>query len=140
MLESISLKFTELAAPPCTCPLKAHHFCWPVSKLTKHQQRQAIKLLEAGEPQSAVARLLDVDQSTISRLAAAKLSAAHDSNMQTVQTVKRGGRPKGTGLYGVPTFPVRVPVSLLAEVQALVRRRKFERPLYIVGKPTKPCD
>lgn len=40
------------------------------SKLTKHQQRQAIKLLDAGEPQSAVARLLNVDQSTISRLAA----------------------------------------------------------------------
>ena len=40
------------------------------SKLTKHQQAQALKLLGAGEPQSAVARLLNVDQSTISRLAA----------------------------------------------------------------------
>jgi DNA invertase Pin-like site-specific DNA recombinase len=39
-------------------------------KLTKHQQEQALKLLDAGEPQSAVARLLAVDQSTISRLAA----------------------------------------------------------------------
>ena len=38
-------------------------------KLTKHQQEQARKLLGAGEPQSAVARLLNVDQSTISRLA-----------------------------------------------------------------------
>ena len=38
-------------------------------KLTKHQQEQALKLLDAGEPQSAVARLLAVDQSTISRLA-----------------------------------------------------------------------
>jgi DNA-binding NarL/FixJ family response regulator len=38
------------------------------SKLTKHQQ-QALKLLDRGEPQSAVARLLNVDQSTISRLA-----------------------------------------------------------------------
>jgi DNA invertase Pin-like site-specific DNA recombinase len=38
-------------------------------KLTKHQQRQAMKLLDQGEPQSAVARLLNVDQSTISRLA-----------------------------------------------------------------------
>jgi DNA invertase Pin-like site-specific DNA recombinase len=37
-------------------------------KLTKHQQGQARKLLDAGEPQSAVARLLNVDQSTISRL------------------------------------------------------------------------
>jgi DNA invertase Pin-like site-specific DNA recombinase len=40
------------------------------SKLTKHQQEQALKLLDAGEPQAAVARLLNVDQSTISRLAA----------------------------------------------------------------------
>jgi DNA invertase Pin-like site-specific DNA recombinase len=39
------------------------------SKLTKHQQEQALKLLDQGEPQSAVARLLNVDQSTISRLA-----------------------------------------------------------------------
>jgi DNA invertase Pin-like site-specific DNA recombinase len=34
------------------------------SKLVKHQQQQAIKLLSDGEPQSAVARLLAVDQST----------------------------------------------------------------------------
>jgi DNA invertase Pin-like site-specific DNA recombinase len=39
------------------------------SKLTKHQQEQALKLLDAGDPQAAVARLLNVDQSTISRLA-----------------------------------------------------------------------
>jgi DNA invertase Pin-like site-specific DNA recombinase len=39
-------------------------------KLTKHQAEQALRLLDAGEPQSAVARLLAVDQSTISRLAA----------------------------------------------------------------------
>ena len=38
-------------------------------KLTRHQQEQAVKLLDQGEPQSAVARLLNVDQSTISRLA-----------------------------------------------------------------------
>jgi DNA invertase Pin-like site-specific DNA recombinase len=38
-------------------------------KLTRHQQEQALKLLDRGEPQSAVARLLNVDQSTISRLA-----------------------------------------------------------------------
>jgi hypothetical protein len=35
-------------------------------KLTRHQQEQALKLLDQGEPQSAVARLLNVDQSTIS--------------------------------------------------------------------------
>src|SRR5215831_3068925 len=34
-------------------------------KLTRHQQEQALKLLDAGEPQSAVARLLNCDQSTI---------------------------------------------------------------------------
>jgi DNA invertase Pin-like site-specific DNA recombinase len=40
-------------------------------KLTRHQQQHALKLLGDGEPQSAVARALNVDQSTISRLAAA---------------------------------------------------------------------
>ena len=38
-------------------------------KLTKHQRERARKLLDTGEPQSAVARLLNVDRSTISRLA-----------------------------------------------------------------------
>jgi len=38
--------------------------------LSRHQQQQALRQLDAGEPQSAVARLLNVDQSTISRLAA----------------------------------------------------------------------
>jgi DNA invertase Pin-like site-specific DNA recombinase len=44
-------------------------------KLTRHQQEQAMKLLEQGEPQSMVARLLNVDQSTISRLALRALAA-----------------------------------------------------------------
>ncbi len=39
-------------------------------KLSAYQRHEAIKLLDAGEPQSAVARLLGVDQSTISRLVA----------------------------------------------------------------------
>jgi NAD(P)-dependent dehydrogenase (short-subunit alcohol dehydrogenase family) len=39
-------------------------------KLTRHQQEQALKLLDQAEPQSAVARLLDCDQSRIRRLAA----------------------------------------------------------------------
>jgi DNA invertase Pin-like site-specific DNA recombinase len=38
-------------------------------KLDAHQRKEALKMLDDGEPQSAVARLLDVDQSTISRLA-----------------------------------------------------------------------
>ena len=66
--------------PPAGCRV---HEGWPKrfgrpSKLTKHQKEQALKLLDAGEPQSAVARLLNVDQSTISRLAAraAGLTAA----------------------------------------------------------------
>jgi DNA invertase Pin-like site-specific DNA recombinase len=44
-------------------------------KLKKPQQDHAIKLLADGEPQSAVARVLGVDQSTISRLAAARLAS-----------------------------------------------------------------
>ncbi len=39
-------------------------------KLNAHQRVHALKLLDAGEPQTAVARVLGVDQSTISRLAA----------------------------------------------------------------------
>jgi DNA invertase Pin-like site-specific DNA recombinase len=45
-------------------------------KLTRHKQEHALKLLDAGEPQSAVARALNVDQSTISRLAAARSNEA----------------------------------------------------------------
>lgn len=37
-------------------------------KLTPHQRAEALRLLDVGEPQSAVARLLNCDQSTISRL------------------------------------------------------------------------
>jgi DNA invertase Pin-like site-specific DNA recombinase len=40
-------------------------------KLTRHQQEHALKMLDGGEPQSQIARCLNVDQSTISRLAAA---------------------------------------------------------------------
>jgi DNA invertase Pin-like site-specific DNA recombinase len=39
-------------------------------KLSAHQRAHALKLLDSGEPQSAVAKVLGVDQSTISRLAA----------------------------------------------------------------------
>lgn len=39
-------------------------------KLNAHQRAHALKLLDQGEPQSAVARVLGVDQSTISRMAA----------------------------------------------------------------------
>jgi DNA invertase Pin-like site-specific DNA recombinase len=43
-------------------------------KLTRHQQEHALKLLDAGEPQSAVARALNVDQSTISRLSTTRVN------------------------------------------------------------------
>jgi DNA invertase Pin-like site-specific DNA recombinase len=39
-------------------------------KLTKHQREHALKLIDAGEQHSAVARMLNVHQTTISRLAA----------------------------------------------------------------------
>ena len=39
-------------------------------KLTPHQQREARARVDAGEPQRSVARSFNVDQSTISRLAA----------------------------------------------------------------------
>jgi DNA invertase Pin-like site-specific DNA recombinase len=39
-------------------------------KLTAHQRAHALKMLDAGEPQSAVAKVVGVDQSTVSRLAA----------------------------------------------------------------------
>jgi DNA invertase Pin-like site-specific DNA recombinase len=42
----------------------------PKLKLNPQQRQEAIRLRDAGEPQSAIARLLGVDQSTISRLQA----------------------------------------------------------------------
>jgi DNA invertase Pin-like site-specific DNA recombinase len=49
------------------------------SKLTEHQKRHAIKLLDAGEPQSAVARALNVDQSTISRLGVVRMEGKREA-------------------------------------------------------------
>jgi hypothetical protein len=66
--------------------------------------------------------------------------------MQIIQPVKRGGRrrdvgrPKGTGRYGEPTMPVRVPANLVCEVEVLIQRRKFTRPLYEVGGLPKLDD
>lgn len=63
--------------------------------------------------------------------------------MQTIQSVKRGGRrkgagrPKGSGRYGEPTVPVRVPAKLVGQVEALIERRKHTQPLYVIGKPTE---
>jgi hypothetical protein len=55
--------------------------------------------------------------------------------MQTNQPVKRGarrGRPRGSGRYGEPTVPVRVPAKLVGEVEAFIRKAKRKLPLYVV--------
>lgn len=36
------------------------------------------------------------------------------------------GRPKGTGPYGEPTVPIRVPVSLVERVMELLRKYLHE--------------
>ncbi len=41
------------------------------------------------------------------------------------------GRPKGTGRYGEPTVPVRVPASRVEEVRALVEAGGRSRPVYL---------
>lgn len=44
---------------------------------------------------------------------------------------KRGvGRPKGSGKYGEPTKAVRLPVSLVGQLESFVGRRGFVFPLY----------
>lgn len=47
------------------------------------------------------------------------------------------GRPRGSGKYGEPTVPVRVPVSVLKEVAALTKRAKI--PLYVIPKEACPA-
>lgn len=55
---------------------------------------------------------------------------------QLSQTPRRGGarrgagRKKGSGRYGEPTVTYRVPVSLVAEVNEFIRRKKRALPLY----------
>lgn len=51
--------------------------------------------------------------------------------------VGRRGRLKGSGRYGEPTKPVRVPASLKSEVEAFIRKAKRKLPLIVVGKSTK---
>lgn len=62
--------------------------------------------------------------------------------MQTIQPVKRrnrsgGGRPKGSGRYGEPTVPLRVPASLADEVKSLIRTAPRKLPLVLVGQPSE---
>ena len=46
-------------------------------KLNAYQRAEALKRLDAGEPQSAVARTFGIDQSTISRLVAQRTLQHH---------------------------------------------------------------
>jgi DNA polymerase V len=54
------------------------------------------------------------------------------------------GRPKGTGKFGEPTIPVRVPVSLVDEVAELVELKGRGIPIYgtrvQAGMPTAADD
>lgn len=54
------------------------------------------------------------------------------------------GRPKGTGKFGEPTVPVRVPASLVEEVNLLVELKGRSLPLYSsavrAGMPTAADD
>lgn len=43
---------------------------------------------------------------------------------------KGAGRPKGTGPWGEATRPMRIPESLVAEVQAFVEAQGYRLPLY----------
>lgn len=66
--------------------------------------------------------------------------------MTTTRGGKRqgAGRPKGTGKFGEPTVPVRVPVSLVHEVAELVELKGRGLPLYgsrvQAGMPTATDD
>ena len=57
---------------------------------------------------------------------------------------KGAGRPKGSGKFGEPTVPVRVPVSLVDEVAELVELKGRGLPLYgsrvQAGMPTMADD
>jgi hypothetical protein len=50
---------------------------------------------------------------------------------------KRRGRPKGSGRYGGPTVPVRVPVILVGEVKSFIRYAPRKLPLFVVGEPSE---
>lgn len=46
---------------------------------------------------------------------------------------RRVGRRIGSNRYGEPAAAVRIPVNLVAEVEAPIRRRKHTQPRYVVG-------
>lgn len=51
---------------------------------------------------------------------------------------KGAGRPRNTGKYGEPTVPVRVPVSMVSWVQAVID--DVMKPQPPSTKTTKPID
>ena len=53
---------------------------------------------------------------------------------------KGAGRPKGTGRYGEPTVPVRVPLSLVEKVREVVEAGGRKRPLYVTSLPSDVGD
>lgn len=40
------------------------------------------------------------------------------------------GRPKGQGKYGEKTKPIRVPISLITEIERFVQYKGYQLPLY----------
>ena len=49
---------------------------------------------------------------------------------ETVEKKRSVGRPIGSGKYGEPTKALRLPVSLIEQVDSFVKRRGFVFPLY----------
>lgn len=66
--------------------------------------------------------------------------------MQTIQTSKRGGRrvgagrPKGSGRFGEPTVPVRVPLSLADEVESFVAQGGRTLPVFDMKTFNEPMS
>jgi DNA polymerase V len=60
---------------------------------------------------------------------------AEIKNMPRGGSRKGAGRPKGTGMYGEPTRPVRVPASLIDEVAKFAEHNGYLLPLYTTHVP-----
>jgi DNA polymerase V len=64
--------------------------------------------------------------------------------MQKIEALKFGGgckgagRPKGSGRYGEPTFTVRIPVSLIEQVAALVLTNGRKLPSLLENQAKPP--
>lgn len=62
---------------------------------------------------------------------------AHDLSMQTIQSRKRPGPKPGSGRYGEPTVPLRVPAKLVDEIKSMIRKAPRKLTLYVVGKSSE---